>query len=152
MDKHIVDKIFELKDKYNGKYSASSDTMETFCIYFFIDIQEILNSFPKDILEFLSTFPYLVIRGWVFNGIYTLDHEERLVSLGGIYHGLGYRSIYAFDRKENNIKLVTEGNDVLRQYKTWTDALKELIEHEFDWKFATEKDQKSIEEEKSRLI
>ena len=124
--------LIELKDKYNGEYSCLKDT--SFSQYYFKNYEDTLNNLPKDISEFLCAFPYLQIRGWTFTGISSLD-EERLICLGGIYLGLGYRVFYVMDRNENNIKLFSEGYNILRQYKTWTEALKELVKMEFDWKF-----------------
>ena len=121
-----------LTEKYDGVHLPVSDI--SFCQYFFENYNSVLQSLPKDLLEFMDAYPYLQIRGWTFRGISGLNYEK-WVCIGGNYLGLGHRLMYVFDKDDNKIKLITENHYVYKQYDRWEEALKELIYNEFDWEF-----------------
>lgn len=107
-------------------------------IHYFDDYPAILKELPEDIMTFLKKTDGIGLGNWSFSGMEGLHAyaNQTHVILGGIYLGLGYALCYSYDRKWKEICVLRGASSYpIATYMTWTEALKDLMRHDFGWEF-----------------
>jgi len=106
-------------------------------VFYFDDYPAMILELPADLVDFMETYGKdgRIFRGWSFAdlGHVTGRENQRHVVFGGNYLGLGYYFIYVYDRDTKDIKMINEDSTVMRQYPSWSDAIQDLVDHDFGW-------------------
>ena len=127
--------------KDTGKDTQQQDDC---AMFYFDDYPAMTKELPADLMDFMETYGSagIRLRGWLFAklGHITGRQHQRHVVFGGNYLGLGHYLNYVYDRDACDIKMVNEDDYVMRKYVSWSEALHDLLDHDFGWEYFIEND------------